>query len=120
MPAEDPPGLSFSMRATPTSGAFLPLTLDTIRATRVGGDIAELGSLAGRALQAERTASDTWHALLGDCGCVQRSPFPEHLHELSEAAGAYAGGDWWRGTGSTHRARVNRVRAMGRRRARRE
>lgn len=98
MPAVDPPD-----RPAPASGdgAFLPLTLSTIR---TAPSAAELASLADRAQRAEAAAVVSWQALLGDCACAHRQHFPDHLRELSEAAGMYAGGDRWRG--SAHQARV--------------
>ena len=89
-----------------TPAAFLPLTLSEIGATPDGGGRPELGPLADRALAAERAAEDSWFALLGDCACARRGQFPDHLRLLSEAAGEYAGDDWWRGQGSRYRARV--------------
>lgn len=86
--------------------AFLPLTLSEILAAPADGRRPELGPLADRALAAERAAEDSWHALLGDCACARRGNFPDHLRLLSEAAGEYAGGEWWRGRGSRYRARV--------------
>jgi hypothetical protein len=86
--------------------AFLPLTLSEIGARPGEGGRPELGPLADRALAAERAAEDSWHALLGDCACARRGQFPDHLRLLSEAAGEYAGDDWWRGQGSRYRARV--------------
>ncbi|MBO0873687.1 MAG: sugar ABC transporter substrate-binding protein [Pseudonocardia sp.] len=112
MPAVDPPDSSAPAFG---DGAFLPLTLSTIRAAPAAG---ELGSLADRARRAEAAAVVSWQALLGDCACAQRRRFPDHLRELSEAAGAYfsatfsttssattAGGDRWRA--SALRARVS-------------
>lgn len=100
MPAVDPPDGSAPAFG---DGAFLPLTLSTIRA--VPSASAEgLGPLADRAWRAEAAAVVSWQALLGDCACAHRRRFPDQLRELSEAAGVYAGGDWWRG--SAHRARV--------------
>jgi hypothetical protein len=83
MAAVDPPD-----RPAPAygDGAFLPLTLSTIRAAR---SAAELGSLADRARRAEAAAVVSWQALLGDCACAHRQHFPDHLRELSEAAGVY-------------------------------
>jgi hypothetical protein len=90
----------------PPGGAFLPLTLSEIRDTPKARHRPELGPLADRALAAERAAEDSWHALLGDCACARRGQFPDRLRLLSEAAGEYAGGDWWRGRGSLYRDRV--------------
>jgi hypothetical protein len=85
----------------PPVGAFLPLTLSEIRAARVAS-----GSLADRALAADRAAEDSWQALLGDCACARSGHLTYHLRLLSEAAGEHAGADWWRGRGSSHRDRV--------------
>lgn len=85
--AHTPPG--------PAVPAFLPLTLSAIRAA--GED-----ALAGHAIRAERAASDSWQALLGDCACAHRWVLPDRLRLLSAAAGAYADGEWWR----PHGARV--------------
>jgi hypothetical protein len=90
----------------PPAGAFLPLTLAEIRSTPTARRRPELGPLTDRAWAAERAAEDSWHALLGDCGCARRGQFPDRLRLLSEAAGEYAGGAWWRGRGSTYRDRV--------------
>ena len=90
----------------PPAGAFLPLTLSQIRDTPTAAGRPSLAPLADRALAAERAAEDSWHALLGDCACARRGHFADHLRELSEAAGEYAGGDWWRGRGSKYRHRV--------------
>ena len=90
----------------PPAGAFLPLTLAEIRSTPTAGRRPELGPLTDRAWAAERAAEDSWHALLGDCACAHRGQFPDRLRLLSEAAGEYAGGAWWRGRGSTYRDRV--------------
>ena len=75
-----------------TPAAFLPLTLSEIGATPDGGGRPELGPLADRALAAERAAEDSWFALLGDCACARRGQFPDHLRELSEAAGSTPAG----------------------------
>ncbi|WP_051581425.1 hypothetical protein [Pseudonocardia acaciae] len=88
MPSVDLPG---SPAPATGDGAFLPLTLSTLRA-------GEFGSLADRARRAEAAAALSWQALLGDCACAHRRRFPDQLRELTEAAGAYAG--------RTHRARV--------------
>jgi hypothetical protein len=90
-----PPGAPVSP-ASYTS--FLPLTLSTIR------DRPGLGPLGDHAVAAELAAGHSWQALLGDCVYARR--FPDTLRQLSEAAGEYAGGDWWVGRGSTHRARI--------------
>jgi hypothetical protein len=102
-----PPGSPTSATDSPaTSGAFFPLTLSAIRCTPTERGETELGSLAARAAAAERAASDSWQALLGDCACARRWHFPDHLRRLSEAAGEYADGEWWRGRGSAHRDRM--------------
>lgn len=102
-----PPGSPTSAASSPvTLAAFFPLTLSAIRGTSTERGETELGSLADRAAAAEQAASDSWQALLGDCACARRWHFPDHLRRLSEAAGAYADGEWWRGRGSAHRDRM--------------
>jgi hypothetical protein len=87
--------------------AFLPLTLAAIADTPAGP--AALAGLADRAWAAERAAEDSWQALLGDCACARRGRLADQLRLLSEAAGEYAGGEWWSGRGAGHRNRVTEL-----------
>ncbi|HEY2203156.1 MAG TPA: hypothetical protein VGH99_01580 [Pseudonocardia sp.] len=89
-----------SVPGEPVAAAFLPLTLAELAAT--SGSAA----LADDALAAELAAEDSWYALLGNCSVVRRTLFDLRLHELSLAAGRYAGDGWWSGDGRAHRDRV--------------
>jgi hypothetical protein len=89
---------------------FLPLTVSA-SAAAAGPSVPHRARASAQVVQrtaqhANSAAAECWAALLAGCDSPGRKMLPSRLRELSDAAGVYAGSQWWYGEGSHHRRRV--------------